>query len=107
MKTLSTQDIQGLLNGDILRSGWLRRQYKLLSLIAVLVFIYILGGYHATEQHHRLSDLKAEVRDAKFEYLTVSAQRAEATRQSNIIKMLEEKNSLLQPNRKPLIMINE
>lgn len=102
---IGPQEIQAFLNGDILRSGWLRKQYKLLALIAVLVFVYILGGYNSMQQHHRLSDLKNEVRDAKFEYLTISAKRAEMTRQSQIVRALNEHGSPLRENRKPAVEV--
>lgn len=102
---MDVQNIQSWLSGEILRSGWLRKQYKLLALIAVLIFVYILGGYHAMQQHHRLTDLKNEVRDAKFEYLTISAKRVESTRQSEIVAALQEKGSQLGEAKKPATVI--
>lgn len=104
---LGTHDIQKWLNGEILRSGWLRKQYKLIALLSILTFIYILGGYRSMQQHHRLSDLKSEVKDIKFEYLTISAKRSELTRQSQIERSLKERDSEVARNKRPVVLIKD
>ncbi|MBR6117342.1 MAG: hypothetical protein IKQ11_00590 [Paludibacteraceae bacterium] len=97
--------IQSWLNGDLLRSKGLRRQYPLIGLIAGLIFIYILIGYQSVRQQHRLSDAKQEMMDAKFKYMTINAELTNATRQSNIIEALKAKGSTLKENNKPTIKI--
>ena len=42
------------------------------ALIVALVFVYILMGYQAGRQQHRLTDTKKEMLDAKFRYMTIS-----------------------------------
>jgi len=103
---MKSTTIQGLLNGEFLRSEWLRKQYKLIVLICVLVFIYILAGYHAMQQQHRLSDLRKEVRDKKFEYLSLSTQLVNVTRQTSIVEELEKKGSNLKENKRPAVKID-
>jgi hypothetical protein len=94
-------DIQSWLNGDLLRSKRIREQYPLIGLIVALVFLYILTGYQAVKQQHRLTDTKKEMLDAKFRYMTISAELTNTTRQSQIIKALQENGSTLQENTKP------
>ena len=94
-------DIQSWLNGDKLRSKRLKEQYPLLGLIAVLVFLYILTGYQSAKQQHRLTDTKKEMLDAKFRYMTISAQLTNTTRQSQIIEALRENGSARQENTVP------
>ena len=60
------KNIQKWMNGEVLRSKSIQKYYKLAALIVVLIFVYILGGYHSMQQHRRLSDLKKEVKDIKF-----------------------------------------
>ena len=100
-----TRRIQGFLNGELLRSQWVRKQYKLIALIVGLVFIYILAGYRSMQQQHRLTDLRKEVRDKKFEYLTLSTELATVTRQSRVVKELEQRGSNLKENKKPMVRI--
>ncbi|MBR5677749.1 MAG: hypothetical protein IKX20_06400 [Paludibacteraceae bacterium] len=93
--------IQSWLNGDKLRSKKIREQYPLIGLIVVLVFLYILTGYQSAKQQHRLTDTKKEMLDAKFRYMTISAQLTNTTRQSQIIEALRANGSALQENTKP------
>ena len=94
-------DIQSWLNGDKLRSRRFREQYPLIGLIAGLIFIYILTGYQSAKQQHRLTDTKKEMLDAKFRYMTISAQLTDATRQSQVIEELRANGSTLQETTVP------
>lgn len=94
-------DIQSWLNGDKLRSQKLKAQYPLIGLIIGLIFLYILTGYQSAKQQHRLTDTKKEMLDAKFRYMTVSAQLTNATRQSQVMEALQQKGSTLQENTVP------
>jgi len=98
-------DIQSWLNGDKLRSRKIREQYPLIGLIVVLVFLYILTGYQAAKQQHRLTDTKKEMLDAKFRYMTISAQLTNTTRQSQIIEALHANGSVLRENTVPPVKI--
>ena len=98
-------DIQSWLNGDKLRSQKIREQYPLIGLIVGLVFLYILTGYQSAKQQHRLTDTKKEMLDAKFQYMTISAQLTDATRQSKVVESLKANGSALQENIKPPIKI--
>ena len=97
----SNHDIQSWLNGDKLRSKRAREYYPLVGLIVGLVFLYILTGYQSAKQQHRLTDTKKEMLDAKFRYMTISAQLTNTTRQSQIIEALRANGSTLQENTKP------
>lgn len=97
----TSHNIQSWLNGDKLRSQKIREQYPLIALIVCLVFIYILMGYQSAKQQHRLTDTKKEMLDAKFRYMTISAQLTNTTRQSQIVEALKERGSALQENRIP------
>ena len=98
-------NIQSWLNGDRLRDSRIRKQYPLIALITVLIFVYILTGYRSAQQQHRLTDTKKEMLDAKFRYMTISAQLTNATRQSQIIEVLQANGSELQENRVPPVRI--
>ena len=101
-----THDIQSWLNGDLLRNQKIKEQYPLIGLIVGLIFIYILTGYQAVKQQHRLTDTKKEMLDAKFRYMTISAQLTDKTRQSQVIMALQENERTLQENRVPPVKIN-
>ena len=98
-------DIQSWLNGDLLRSEKVRAQYPLIGLIVGLVFLYILAGYQAAEQQKRLTDTKKEMLDAKFRYMTISAQLTNTTRQSQVSESLRLNGSTLKENNVPPVKI--
>jgi hypothetical protein len=98
-------NIQSWLNGDRLRSKKIRELYPLLGLIASLIFLYILTGYQAVKQQHRLTDTKKEMLDAKFRYMTISAQLTNTTRQSQVTLVLSSHGSPLQENNVPPVRI--
>ena len=98
-------DIQSWLNGDKLRSQKIREQYPLIGLIVGLVFLYILTGYQSAKQQHRLTDTKKEMLDAKFRYMTISAQLTNSTRQSQVIEVLKVNGSEVQENRIPPVKV--
>ena len=98
-------DIQSWLNGDQLRSKRFREQYPLVGLIVGLIFLYILTGYQSVKQQHRLTDTKKEMLDAKFRYMTISAELTNTTRQSTVIEALRENGSTLQENTIPPVRV--
>ena len=102
---MSIKDIQSWLNGEKLRSEKMKKQYPLLLLIAGLVFLYILAGYGAAKQQHRLTDLKKEMLDTKHEYMTISAELVKTTRQSQVAAELEQRGSRIKENTTPPVKL--
>ena len=70
-----------------------------------LIFLYILTGYQSVKQQHRLTDTKKEMLDAKFRYMTISAQLTNTTRQSQVMQALHDNGSTLQENTIPPVKI--
>ena len=97
--------LKEILSGNILTKAWLKRQYKVIGLISVLIFVYIHCGYLAQRQQRNLSELQKELQDAQFVQLSLSAELMEKTRQSSISKMLAEKESKVKPSNTPSIRI--
>ena len=97
--------LKDILSGNILTKAWLKRQYKVIGLISVLIFVYIHCGYLAQRQQRNLSELQKELQDAQFVQLSLSAELMEKTRQSSISKMLTEKESKVKPSTTPAIRI--
>jgi len=103
----AAHDIQSWLNGDKLRSKKIKEQYPLIALIVCLIFVYILTGYQSAKQQHRLTDTKKEMLDAKFRYMTISAQLTNTTRQSQVGEVLRASGSHLQENTVPPVRIED
>lgn len=102
---MSIKDIQSWLNGEKLHSEKMKQQYPLLLLIASLFFLYIFAGYRAAKQQHQLTDLKKEMLDTKYEYMTISAELVKTTRQSQIAVELEQRGSRIKENTTPPVKL--
>lgn len=95
-----THNIQSWLNGDKLGRK-LRKELPLIGLLVLLSFVYICIGYNSIRQQHRLTDTKKEMLDAKYRYLTISAQLTNTTQLSQIATVLQKQGSDLKENTKP------
>lgn len=97
--------LKQIMNGDFFRRDEVKAQYPMVVLVAILLFLYILIGFAAGKQQRQLTDIRREVRELKFEYLTISAQLVETTRQSNVASELKRRGSKLEPNITPVTRI--
>ena len=85
--------LKDILSGDVLKKGWFKKQYRLILLIAGMIFMYIYCDYLGQAQQHKLSTLKKELQDLYFVKTTLNAQLMSSTRQSAISKAHQERGS--------------
>lgn len=85
--------LKDILSGDVLKKGWFKKQYRLILLIAGMIFMYIYCDYLGQAQQHKLSTLKKELQDLHFVKTTLNAQLMSSTRQSAISKALQDRGS--------------
>lgn len=97
--------IRHILSGEFLNVEWLRSQSRYLGLLGVLLLLYVLSGYHAGMKQQELTQLKNEVQNLRYEYLTISAELAEMSLQSHVARELSMQGSSLQQNKTPLVTI--
>jgi cell division protein FtsL len=80
-----------LLNGEIFTKKIFKKNYGLLIMFAVLMLIYITNRYSIESKIALQSKLKKEIQDLKYESLTISAELMKLSRQSSVVKMVNEK----------------
>lgn len=97
--------VQNIMNGNIFRSKKIQQQYKLLALILFLLIFYIFQGYRSQRQITRLVQVNKEIQDARYEFLTVSAELSEMTRQSAISARLRQADSRVKESDTPAIRV--
>ena len=88
---LKSSSLRDVLNGDIFTKKIIQKQYRLLILIAVLVFFYVDNRYSCESQIAKQVKLKKEIQDVKYESMTISADLMKLSRQSSVIKMVKDK----------------
>lgn len=104
-KTNKNWSLQDIMNGNIFRNQWMQQQYKLVTLIVVLIIVYIFQGYRSQRQMAYLVQVNKAIQDARYEYLTISAELSEMTRQSAISARLRESGSNVKESDTPAIRV--
>ena len=97
--------LQDFLSGNVLNQEWFRRQYKLIAMISVLIFLYIYCGYQSQRQQRKLHDLQQELQDVRMTQLTVNSELMHKSRQSSIATLLQMRGSQLKESKTPAIRI--
>lgn len=102
---IKSSTVRDLLNGDIWTKKYFRKQYKLILMISLLTFMYIGNRYQYENELAQVIRVSKEIKDAKYEALTISAQLMRLTRQSNIERMVRERGIILyEPDRPPVVV---
>jgi hypothetical protein len=83
--------IQSVFTGNVLSSEWVRRMFPYLLGAAVLLLLYIGGIFHLQRLHRTRQRLEEQVRELSIEAVGYSAEKAQHTQRSAIVKRLEEK----------------
>lgn len=91
LSELRSSKFRDFLNGNILKKRFIQKQYGLLILIAALIFIYIDNRYACEAQITRKLQLEKELKDIKFESLTISAELTTLSRRSYVLGYINEK----------------
>lgn len=103
---IKSSSVRDILNGNILTKKFIRKQYMLLVLLVLLSIFYIDNRYASEKQISRITTLKKNIQDAKYESLTISAELMEISRQSNIYRLMQSKGMKLKPGETPPIVVD-
>ena len=101
------RNLAQVLSGSILTRVEVRRMYPYVLFIVVLMFLYIANGYHIQKLHRRHERLTEQVKELRSRSLTISSIRMTQTRQSEIIKQLEERGIPLEESLIPPKIIDK
>lgn len=101
------RNLAQVLSGSILTRVEVRRMYPYVLFIVVLMFLYIANGYHIQKLHRRHDRLTEQVKELRSRSLTISSIRMTQTRQSEIIKQLEERGIPLEESLTPPKIIDK
>lgn len=101
------QLIVSVLSGSILSRAEVKKQYPYMLFIAFLMLLYISNIFKMQQLHRQHSRLGVEVKELRAKSLTISSQRVDATRQSQIIKELNERGVDLKESLTPPKVISK
>lgn len=103
----SSFTLRKILGGDILTAQVIRRQIWLIVLVVFFIIIYISNRYSIQQDLIEIDQLQEELQNAKYKALSSSSQITERSRESNVLKMLQNnKDSVLHIATQPPYIIN-
>ena len=103
----SSFTLRKILGGDILTTQVIRRQIWLIVLVVFFIIIYISNRYSIQQDMIEIDQLQEELQNAKYKALSSSSQITERSRESNVLKMLQNnKDSVLHIATQPPYIIN-
>jgi len=80
---------QDLLGGAILENERTRRIFPFLLFLAGLAFIYITNDYVLENKVRRITKIELEIRELRYEYISVKSDLMTLSQQSELEKRLE------------------
>lgn len=82
--------LRTVLGGDILVSGWFRRQFWFIVLVVVMCIFYISNRYACQKEMIESTKLEDTLLDRRYKALTISSQLKELTRPSVVEEHLSD-----------------
>ena len=104
---IRSSTVRDVINGNIFTKKFFKKQYAFLALAALLAFMYVDNRFYCEKQLLKTIELKKKIKDVKYESLTLSAKLMEISRQSNVVKLIHEKNLELSVTETPPVVIEK
>ena len=105
-KTTASKPKQGsvlkeLLSGSMVSDKIILKNFWYIAMLTILGAIYIANRFNAEKVDREMNRLSKEVRDLRSEALTTSSDLMEASRQSEVYRMVKERGLGLEELRNP------
>ncbi|MDO4755442.1 MAG: FtsL-like putative cell division protein [Parabacteroides sp.] len=79
-----------VLGGGILKEDFIVRHTRMIVLVVLLVFFFIGNRYTCMQKLREIDRLQQQLRDVRFEALSISSELTGSSRQSQIELLIEE-----------------
>lgn len=104
---IKSSTFRDFLNGNILSKKFIRKQYPLLGLIALLTFFYVDNRFNSEKEIAQEIRLKDQLQDVKYESLTISAELTKMSRRSYILDYIYSRGINLKDSEHAPVLIEE
>lgn len=93
---------QSIFTGSIIENEQIRKLWPYLAGLALLMLLYIANVFHLQRLHRTQQRLEEDIRELSIKAVDFSAERAQQTQRSAIVRKLEDKNIPLREYPYPL-----
>lgn len=101
VKELNKYSLKELISGSVLKKKQVAKQLPFIIFITFLAMIYIANRYHAEHILRETAKLQEELNELRAESITVASELMFASRQSQVLKLVEQNNIGLKESRTP------
>ncbi len=99
--------LRKILGGDFLTARFIRSQIWVIVILVFFIVAYISVRYYIQQDMIQIDQLQEELKDKKYKALSGSSQITEKSRESNVLKALQNnKDSVLHHATQPPYIIN-
>lgn len=90
-----------ILGGGILKEDFIVKHTRMIVLIVILLFFFIGNRYTCLQKLKEIDRLQQQLRDVRFEALSISSELTGNSRQSQIERLIKEQNLELETAQQP------
>ncbi|MDH6359193.1 FtsL-like putative cell division protein [Parabacteroides sp. PF5-9] len=90
-----------ILGGGILSEDFIIKHTRMIVLIVILIFFFIGNRYTCMQKLREIDRLQQQLRDVRFEALSISSELTGNSRQSQIEMLIEEQGIELESAKTP------
>jgi hypothetical protein len=98
---LKKYSLKEVITGNVLKKKAIVKQLPFAIFIVFLAMLYIANRYHAEHLLRETTRLQEELNELRAESISVASELMFASRQSQVIKLVEENNLGLKESRTP------
>lgn len=96
------RNVMHVLGGTILTEDFFLKNTRFMLTVFVIIVLYISNRYSCIDKMSQIVSLQRELKDAKFESLTISSELTSLSRQSRVQNLVEKNNLGLETSREPV-----
>ena len=93
--------------GNILTESFIINNMRFFAILLIIIFVFISHRYSYLQQMSEIERLQRELKDAKYESLTISSSLTEAGRQTEIEKLIKQYGLEIEISNEPIYYIKE
>ena len=93
--------------GDILTENFIINNMRFFIVLLIVIFVFISHRYTYLQKISEIEKLQRELKDAKYESLTISSNLTEASRQTEIEKLIFQYGLELKISNEPIYYIKK
>lgn len=96
-----------IIGGTVLTEDFFWKNARFIITVFVILVLYISNRYSCIEKKAKIESLQHELKDAKYESQTISAQLISLSRESKVESLVQQKGVELERSKEPIYKLGE